>query len=112
MPNLALTRPAAAIKNHVRAMQPWPGTYTFWHRPERPPMRLILGPVSVVDASPAAGPPDTVLAAGGGRLIVAAGEQAVEVRSLQPSGKRMLSAEQFLRGYAVRPGERLGPGDP
>ena len=26
-------RPAAAIKNQVRAMEPWPKTYTFWHRP-------------------------------------------------------------------------------
>ena len=40
------TRPAAAIKNHVRAMEPWPKTYTFWHRPDGPPVRLILGPVS------------------------------------------------------------------
>ena len=42
------SRPAAAIKNHVRAMEPWPKTYTFWHRPSGAPMRLILGPVSVV----------------------------------------------------------------
>jgi methionyl-tRNA formyltransferase len=33
-------RPAAAIKNHVRAMEPWPKTYTFWHRCDGPPLRL------------------------------------------------------------------------
>ena len=39
------SRPAAAIKNQIRAMEPWPKTYTFWHRPDGPPVRLILGPV-------------------------------------------------------------------
>ncbi len=27
------SRPAAAIKNQIRALEPWPKTYTFWHRP-------------------------------------------------------------------------------
>ena len=44
------TRPAAAIKNQIRAMEPWPKTYTYWHRPAGPPVRLILGPVSVVES--------------------------------------------------------------
>ena len=30
------SRPAAAIKNQIRAMEPWPKTYTFWHRAGRP----------------------------------------------------------------------------
>ena len=42
------SRPAAAIKNQIRALEPWPKTYTFWHRPDGPPLRLILGPASVV----------------------------------------------------------------
>ena len=37
-------RPAGAIKNHIRAMEPWPKTYTFWRRPDGPPLRLIFGP--------------------------------------------------------------------
>jgi len=105
------TRPAAAIQNHVRAMEPWPGTYTFWHRSGQQPVRLILGPVAVMETPPETAPPGTVLEATGDRLIVAAGEGAVLVRSLQPSGKRMLTAEEFLRGYPVRPGERFGPED-
>ena len=48
------SRPAAAIKNHIRAMEPWPKTYTFWHRPDGPPVRLILGPASVVESRLAA----------------------------------------------------------
>ena len=45
------SRPAEAIRNHVRAMDPWPKTYTFWHRHEAAPLRLIVGPVAVLQGS-------------------------------------------------------------
>ncbi|HLA83235.1 MAG TPA: methionyl-tRNA formyltransferase [Thermoguttaceae bacterium] len=102
------TRPAAAVKNHVRAMDPWPKAYTFWHRTGGEPARLILGPVTTVDSSGQSTPPGTVLEASGDRLMVAAGEGAVLLQSLQPAGKRMLPVDAFLRGYPVQPGERLG----
>jgi len=103
------SRPAAAIKNQVRAMQPWPTAYTFWHRVDGPPLRLIVGPVAVVEGSPSGAPPGTVLEADGDRLVVAAGERAVALEAVQPAGKRLLSIGEFLRGYRVQPGDRLGP---
>ena len=42
------SRPAAAIKNQVRAMEPWPKTYTFWHRSGSPAMSLLRWPVQEV----------------------------------------------------------------
>ncbi len=54
------TRSALGVKNQIRAMQPWPKAYTFWHRPGSAPARLILGPVDVVD-HPVAAAPGTVL---------------------------------------------------
>jgi methionyl-tRNA formyltransferase len=56
------SRPAAAIKNHIRAMEPWPKTYTFWHRAAGPPVRLILGPASVVECRLAIGHTDVEMA--------------------------------------------------
>jgi methionyl-tRNA formyltransferase len=103
------SRPANAIKNQVRALEPWPKTYTFWHRPAGQPLRLILGPVAALDEPSGTVPPGTVLEAAGDRLVVAAGEGAVLVKTLQPAGKRMLPVSEFLRGYRVRPGETLGP---
>ena len=102
-------RPAAAIKNHVRAMQPWPKAFTFWRRRGAAPLRLIVGPVAVADPPQVATAPGTVLEAAGGRLLVAAGEDALLLSSLQPAGKRMLPVEQFLRGYRIEPGQKLGP---
>jgi len=107
------SRSALAIKNHIRAMEPWPKTYTFWHRPDGPPVRLILGPASVVEASVGAAvelppQPGTVLEASGDRLVIAAGKDALTPASVQPSGKRPMPIAEFLRGYHVRPGDRFG----
>jgi len=101
------SRPAAAIKNQVRALEPWPKTYTFWRRQEGPPMRLILGPVAVEDHA-GGGAPGTVLEAKGGRLLIATGSGAVAPKSIQPVGKRMMSIDEFLCGHHMQPGERFG----
>ncbi len=101
------TRSAAAIKNQVRALEPWPQTYTFCHRRGQRPVRLILGPVRVVEV-PAGPPPGTVIEAAGDRLLIAAGQGAVAPRSLQPAGKRPLGVAEFLRGYRLDPGDRFG----
>ena len=103
------TRPAEAIRNHVRAMEPWPKTHTFWHRPKGLPMRLILGPVKVAETADPNAPPGTVLEAPGDRIVIAAGEGAVVLQTVQPAGKRLLEVREFLRGYHVQPGERFGP---
>jgi methionyl-tRNA formyltransferase len=101
------TRPAAAIKNHVRAMIPWPKTYTFWRRGDGKHVRLIVTQTDVVDAPRPEAEAGFVVVAEGDELIVAAGEDAVRVRQIQPAGKKEMGAREFLRGYPVRPGERF-----
>ncbi len=103
------TRPALAIKNHIRAFQPWPKTYTFWHRREGPSLRLILDRASVADVPPSAAAPGTVLQAAQRVLVIAAGEGAVQLHNLQPAGKKQVGIEDVLRGYHVQPGDRFGP---
>lgn len=100
------TRPAAAIRNHIRAMDPWPKTYTYWHRPDGPPLRVILGPMSVVENCTAT--PGTVIEATDDRLVIAAGTDAVAPAALQPAGKRLMTIAEFLHGHKVRPGDRFG----
>jgi methionyl-tRNA formyltransferase len=103
------SRPAGAIKNQVRALEPWPKTYTFWHRPDGPPLRLIVQSVALFEPLGPGAPPGTVLEATGDRLIVAAGQGAVGLETVQPAGKKLLPAREFLRGYRVQPGDRFGP---
>jgi methionyl-tRNA formyltransferase len=99
------SRPALAIKNQVRALEPWPRTFTFWHRPNGSPLRLILGRCFVVEG--AADMSGTVLRADH-ELVISTGSNALEIHELQPAGKRMLTAAEFLRGYPVKAGEKFG----
>ena len=101
-------RPAATIKNQVRALQPWPKAYTFWHRPDGPPLRVIVGPVTVTDGPQTEAPPGTVVDVSGDVVAVAGAEGVISLTSLQPSGKRMLTVAEFLRGYHVQVGETFG----
>lgn len=102
------SRPAMAIKNQIRALEPWPRTYTFWHRSSGAPVRLILGRCSIVARSETNNLPGMVLAADQ-ELAVATGSGALNIHELQPAGKRMLSAAEFLRGYPVEAGDQFGP---
>ncbi|MBN1394423.1 MAG: methionyl-tRNA formyltransferase [Pirellulales bacterium] len=100
------TRPARAIRNQVRAMEPWPRTFSCWHRRDGRPLRIIFGPSSVVEDVSA--PPGSVIEAAGDRLAIAAGRGAVAPLSLQPAGKRLMSVAEFLRGHKLRVGDRFG----
>jgi methionyl-tRNA formyltransferase len=107
------SRPAAAVCNHVRAMQPWPTAYTFWCRPGQPPLRLIICRARVnedVDFEDALAPGELGWTRTGPRLFVGSGsDDAVEILELQPAGKKRMTAVEFLRGRPPRPGDRLGP---
>lgn len=103
---------AEEICRHVRAMQPWPTAYTFWHHAGQEPLRLIVYRAAArprADAEKSLRPGDLVVPGGTDRLAVAAGEGIVEVIELQPAGKRRMRAEELLRGRRPQPGDRLGP---
>lgn len=105
------TRPARAVHDHVRAMQPWPIARTVWQPAggDRAPLPLIVHRTIVAEGS---GEPGRVIAAGAGRLVVAAGSGAVEIQALQVPGKRALPAAEFLRGYRAAPGDRMASPTP
>jgi methionyl-tRNA formyltransferase len=96
----------------VRAMQPWPTAYTFFHRAGKPPVRVILNRVdefavaSLGQVQPPAGTIDTREP---GRLLVWTGWQMIEILELQPAGKKRMSAAEFLRGHPIKEGDHFGP---
>ncbi len=102
------SRTAEQIRNQVRALEPWPKTYTFLRRGEGPATRLILGPVSVIDETEADATPGTVLVVSEDRIVVASGQNQVVLTSIQPAGKRQMTVLEFLRGNEVQPGDRFG----
>jgi methionyl-tRNA formyltransferase len=93
------TRSAAEVHNHVRGLSPFPGAwFTAGDRPER--IKVLRTRLALVS-----GAPGTVLDTA---LTVACGEGAVQLVELQRAGKRPMAAAEFLRGFPLRTGMRLG----
>jgi methionyl-tRNA formyltransferase len=107
------SRSAAQIYNQFRALKPWPGTFTEWNRPNGQSLRLLLDEIAVaggvVEADTA---PGTVLVSSGQAFEVATGEGVLSLVKVQPAGKRVMAIDEFLRGYPIPVGDRLGGAQP
>jgi methionyl-tRNA formyltransferase len=65
--------------------------------------QMLLG-VAATDADAA---PGTVLSADAQGLCVACGDGALRITQLQRPGGKRISAADFLRGFALQPGQLL-----
>ena len=112
----------------IRGMQPWPIAYCFFPLPNgKPPLRVAVKEARVMDSNPedqsipsqlseiqpadesltqSSAEPGTLLHRS--RMLIRTGDGVIELLSVQPAGKREMSAEEFLRGYQPEIGTRLG----
>ncbi len=107
-------RPAVYLARFVRAMNPWPGAFTFWLRPGKPPLRIVVhGAYAIEGRVPIAcdgrACPGRVNAAEGDFLAIETGDGFLQPHSLQPAGGRPMTAAEFLRGHRVARGDLFGP---
>ena len=101
--HLDWTQPARILWNRIRAFTPWPGAYT--HLPAQPkPCLLKIWQAEVVDRS---GQPREVLQSDKTGIIVACGSGALWILMLQLEGGRRLTAQEFLAGHELKPGQSL-----
>ncbi len=89
--------PAAMIERRVRAFDTFPGC-TFVLQTEKGPEVVKLWRASVV---PASGSPGEVLHAQGETLVVACGEQALALHTLQRPGGKRVAVREFLQSCAL-----------
>ncbi|NBD21152.1 methionyl-tRNA formyltransferase [Aquabacterium fontiphilum] len=89
--------PARTLARRVRAFDPFPGC-TFMLDTAKGPETMKLWAAGVV---PASGAPGEVLQAQGDSLIVACGEQALALRTLQRPGGKRISVREFMQSCAV-----------
>ncbi|HEX5372935.1 MAG TPA: methionyl-tRNA formyltransferase [Aquabacterium sp.] len=90
------TLPAPVIERRVRAFDPFPGCTFGWGGDT-----VKLWAASVV---PASGQPGEILHAQGDTLVVACGEQALALQTLQrPGGKRLSTREVLHAGTPLPP---------
>lgn len=101
------SKPAEQLRNQIRALKPWPGTFTFWHQAGHEPMRIVIDAASVIDLTGST--PGKVVLNDGERLVLATGDGGLSIERIAPAGKRHMSVADFLHGYRVKVGERFGP---
>lgn len=96
---LDFTRPAVELERRLRAFTPWPGAFTH--------LGGALLKVHAAKVRAGKGEPGVVLSAGPDGLEVACGEGSLLCEQLQPEGKRVMSAREFLAGRQVPVGTKL-----
>jgi methionyl-tRNA formyltransferase len=100
-------REAGAVDRRVRAMNPWPGAYTWI--PESDGARKLKVYSTIRSRTASAGAlGGQVLAAEDRGILVAAGEGSIWLTEVQLEGKRRMRAREFLRGHPLKPGLQLG----
>jgi methionyl-tRNA formyltransferase len=89
--------PAARIERQTRAFDPWPGAFST--------IGAEVLKVLEAEVVPLTGEPGLVLDAA---LTVACGEDALRIIRLQRAGRGPVTTAEFLRGFALPAGSRLG----
>jgi methionyl-tRNA formyltransferase len=96
-------RPARVIWNRVRAMIPWPGAFT--HLPASPQPHLLK--IWNAELAEGSGAPGSVLQVDKNGIVVACGEEALRILSLQREGGRRLIVAEFLAGHPLSIGQKF-----
>ena len=85
---------AQQVHNHVRGLHPWPVAIT-----EIQGTKFKIHETRVVEGS---GRPGHILSLTKTGLIIACGEGAVEIRSLQAEGGKRMAAPDYFRGHPLK----------
>ena len=94
------TQSAAALDLRIRALTPWPGTFTV----QADGIVLKIGGATPLPDRKHTAHPGTAL---DDALTIACGEGALRLTRLQKPGRGMMEAEAFLRGQPMPAGTRL-----
>lgn len=95
------TLDAVQLDRRIRAMSPWPSAFSRFRD-----KRLIVVEAAPQKASAVSGVPGTVATIT--PLLVHAGDGFLELRRIKIEGKKEMTAESFVAGYRIKPGDRLG----
>ncbi len=95
------SKPAEDLARLIRAMNPWPSAYTR-HRGKL----LKIWKAGPAGADGEAGVVCEVRRGEG--FVVGTGSGALLVLEVQPEGGRRMTADEYVRGYRLEVGERLG----
>ncbi|OTA14570.1 Formyl transferase [Xenorhabdus vietnamensis] len=84
---------AEQITRNIRAFNPWPLCFTQ--------MKGNIVKIHQGEVVAQQGEPGTILSADKTGIVIATGKNAVKITQLQPQGKKLMSAQDFLNGHAA-----------
>ena len=90
---------AAEIHNRVRGLSPWPGAFSF--------LDGAMVKVLETEVAEGSGDPGTLTLQGKDSLTVGTGKELLRIVSMQPEGKKPMTAAEFLRGHRGVAGKKL-----
>ena len=96
-------RDAKQIHDRWRGFQPWPGAYTSLRG-----KKLIVHQMAIAAGHPSAIDPCELHINGEQLLAGCGGSSSIALEEVQLEGKKRMSAAEFLRGFQLKSGERLG----
>jgi methionyl-tRNA formyltransferase len=98
------TQPAEQVRNRIHGCWSWPGGQAIFHRAEGDPVRVVIARCIDRPGQPGAEPGEVTT-----DMTIACGTGRVEILELKPSGKRLMTWQDFANGYRVAPGDRFVP---
>ena len=103
------SKSAEQIDNRLRALTPWPGIFTFFHGKR---LKVIKGRIYVFDGIDGRihFPKNQIgeVISDTDEILVQTGEGIFAIGELQPEGKNVMTARQFINGYPDLIGSVLG----
>ena len=92
-------RPALELVNRWRGFQPWPGAWTTLRG-----KKLIVHRLSMAEGQGE----ESIVTVQDQRLFVSCRASRLELLEVQMESKKRMPADEFLRGFQVKTGERVG----
>lgn len=90
------TKPARDVHNFVRGLSPYPAAWTELHADTSAPGELKIFATRLTDEVCSQAP--GTISVQGNRMLVATGDNMLEITELRPAGKRQMAADAYLRG--------------
>lgn len=96
------SKPASIIHNKIRAMNPWPGAYTYING-----LRVEIWDSEVID-QPSDSSSGTVVLLNEAGIGVRTEMGILLIKELQAEGKKRINAVDFVHGYRINEGQVFG----
>jgi methionyl-tRNA formyltransferase len=94
-------RTATEIHNRLRGFQPWPGAFASFRGKQ-----LLICSAKVIEHTATQAPGSLLVQ--NNQLLAVCSDSFLELLEVQPEGKKRMAARDFINGYRLLTGEKLG----